>query len=737
MMTDLPHSLSSHYHDTNRSTKSLFDLPQAVIRMIPLYLDGDSSIGFRIISCQKLRYSALDLAGCRTLSDVSNIASLSHLHELKLSGCDLLRDISPLTRLSRLQTLDLSGCDSLCDISALGSLRLLHRLDLSGCVLLHQMELVSSLTQLEVLNLEGCQILDISLLSRLSNLHTLILGRLDEPEAVVENIQFRLLVNLQNLDLCDCKKITHIDMLKGLSSLRCLYLSYCTSLENIEALKYTATLRTLVLKGCGELKDISPLSKLIDLQFLDLSWCKMKDISALSGLFNLQTLDLSYTYVTSGFGALESLVNVTSLNFTEFLPNVRTLNFYVVRWLRNLCNLEDLSLSLSYQPDMFAELSGLASLGTLRLRQWPTTSGLPPLHTFTNLRVLSFVECQDLEVLHDLSGLTNVLTLQIVNCPLVDVSSIINLISLQNLQIVRGQLSNLSALESLSNLRNLIFIGCVIIDLATISRLKSLRSLNIDSCPGLLESLPLGSWDSLQYLRISNLLTLQRVNLFADLSCLRHLSISCDLLMEDMRLFNRLTNLRVLRLKDFNNEAIVLSSRNMPYLHTLEIQSTSISDLQGLETLVNLHTLSIHDCQLVRNFSFLQNLPRLNTLKLNRSIRLEEPRLRSMSLRKLILENTPLRRLHTQEMPNLRSLVIRRCPDLILDDHTFSSVSVLRENACNEYDCDDEWLSQDEYFRDILFALDDEITKPFSLDLSRYNPSPTRLHFKNETRFKK
>ncbi|GCE10612.1 leucine-rich repeat domain-containing protein [Tengunoibacter tsumagoiensis] len=98
----------------------------------------------------------LNLAGSRTLTDLSPLRTLSELTEINLSGCRQMADLTALTELQQITTLILKGCINLTDLSPLSQLTKLTTLDLTNCRSLTDLTPLTSLQQLTRLNLAGC-----------------------------------------------------------------------------------------------------------------------------------------------------------------------------------------------------------------------------------------------------------------------------------------------------------------------------------------------------------------------------------------------------------------------------------------------------------------------------------------------------------------------------------------------------------------------------------------------------
>ena len=250
----------------------------------------------------------LSINGCRSLSDLTPIASLSNLTFLNLARCQKIDNLAPLTKLTNLKQLNIHGCESINDLTPLTKMSSLRELHMPPTTSSEDLDLVlSHLPQLEKLVLENCPLVtDISPVGGLTNLSHLIMNSTPEisditPLAGLTRLRvlemkdtgvmvLNALVGLSNLEwlyLDDSEWVTDISPLKNLTNLKILSLSGCKGVSDIRPLGQLTKLRILSLKKMEEINDISALSRLTQLRNLYLQGCKkinQKQISELKKL---------------------------------------------------------------------------------------------------------------------------------------------------------------------------------------------------------------------------------------------------------------------------------------------------------------------------------------------------------------------------------------------------------------------------------------------------------------------
>ncbi len=254
------------------------------------------------------------------ISDLSPLAGLVQLRELRLDDNQLISDLSPLSRLINLEilTFDSPNISDLSPLSRLIKLRYLHFTDtnvsdfsplaglinlqslgfnrthnisdispLAGLVNLvnigswgHNISDISPLarlTKLEVINFCGGNISDLTPLARLTGLKELYLTR----EEVSDITPITNLTGLTRLDLHN-NPISDISPIAKLTQLKWLELR-ATNTSDISPLKQLTNLEWLKIPN-NNISDVSPLANLTNLEWLDISQNNISDLSPLDNI---------------------------------------------------------------------------------------------------------------------------------------------------------------------------------------------------------------------------------------------------------------------------------------------------------------------------------------------------------------------------------------------------------------------------------------------------------------------
>ena len=288
------------------------------------------------------------------------ICSMTKITSLNISNCHEIYNevLSPLSNLTRLKYLYMDHCYGLSNegLQHLKSLTNLEHFDLSYCThisnegLLHLIHLVN----LKFLNLKVCAI------SSLSVLETL--------------------VNIETLDLTHCHLFT---------------------IQDFSSILYLNKLKFLIFYGCELLTDeilndevLVHLSKLINLTYLDLSFCGITSLSSLSTLVNLISLRLGKCsqLTDHGFSYISCLTNLTYLDICEC-----DLTDDSLALLSNLTKLTYLNLFMS-KCSKLSFLNPLVNINHLDLSMCDniTNDELKSIFNLTNLRKLYLHACEKL-----------------------------------------------------------------------------------------------------------------------------------------------------------------------------------------------------------------------------------------------------------------------------------------------------------------------------------------------------
>lgn len=237
----------------------------------------------------------------------------------------------------------------------------------------------------------------------------------------------------------------------------------CNSISDISALSKLPRLNTLDANS-NSISDISPLSDISDISYLDLSSNSISDITPLRNnrfmrYLNLNNNQISHIYLISDFKELREL-NLGSNQISD------------VSALAGLTKLEKLNISQNQITDISA-LSNLTSLTELHIGSNPIddispVSNLSQL-TYLNADGLEFSDCsvfkdmKDLVELNlwmchgfnDLSGLSGLTNLKILDLGWVQIEDISPLAGLNKLEHLNLQFNNVEDISPLANLKSL------------------------------------------------------------------------------------------------------------------------------------------------------------------------------------------------------------------------------------------------------------------------------------------
>jgi len=247
-----------------------------------------------------------------TSADMLNLTELNVGLINNLIGLEHAKNLSSLRIIHQKPLIPL-------DITVLSSLTNLHTLSLAYCSI-EDISALSSLVNLRSLDLTQNQIGDLSALSSLVNLSTLDLG---VNHRVKDVSPLSAMKNLTNLNLHN-NRVSDISPLASLINLKYLSLG-SNGIRDISALSSLVKLERLQL-GWNQIRDITPLSSLTKLMYLNLVSNRITDVSALSSLTGLKDLNL-YGNQIRDISPLSSLENLTTLSLRfNFVTDISPLS---------------------------------------------------------------------------------------------------------------------------------------------------------------------------------------------------------------------------------------------------------------------------------------------------------------------------------------------------------------------------------------------------------------------------
>ena len=452
-----------------------------------------------------------------SISDVSPLAGLTHLRELRLSSHQL-SDVSPLAGLTQLQVLQLSS-NQLSDVLPLAGLTRLRELWLNFGQI-SDVSPLAGLTQLQVLWLDG-NVSDVSPLAGLTQLRDLVLDGND----ISDVSPLAELTQLERL-LLDGNDISDVSPLAGLIQLGRLGLDG-NDISDVSPLAELTQLQVLRLNS-NNISDVSPLAGLTQLKYLKLSNNDISDISPLENLTQLSVdiggnpisdvslAGLKFEFVLNMVPGLKraikdeigepitphTMLKLTELNangslsivadefedaaFTMVLkhaPNLRKLTFdnddiSDVSLLAELTQLRQLTLNYNRISDV-SPLAKLTKLEHLELDNNEYIRDVSPLAKLTKLELL-WLDGNDIWDVSPLAGLTQLRYLTINNNRISDVSPLAKLTQLEGLWLWGNQISDISPLAELTQLRRLMLNGN---DISDVSPLAGLNLIGTEQDP--------------------------------------------------------------------------------------------------------------------------------------------------------------------------------------------------------------------------------------------------------------
>ncbi|HIR94068.1 MAG TPA: leucine-rich repeat domain-containing protein [Candidatus Egerieimonas intestinavium] len=193
--------------------------------------------------------------------------------------------------------------------------------------------------------------------------------------------------------------------------------------------------------------------------------------------------------------------------------------------------------------------------------------------------------------LEDLQYFPNLITLQIEQQRVADISPVANLVSLENLNLDGNQISDISPLAGLSSLKEISFNLNAIADISPLAGLTSLTSVNLYA-NDIADITALSGLTSMKNLNVgSNYL--QDISSLSGMTSLEILDLSFNE-FTDITILSGLTSLRQLNLAETSIESLAPIA-NLTELELLDLMGAGITDVSSLAQLKQLLVLTLAD----------------------------------------------------------------------------------------------------------------------------------------------
>jgi len=549
-----------------------------------------------------------------SIADAANMPNLMSLH----LWTGQVYDLSVLVGLPNFNELAISA-DQVQDFNVFNQLQNIEHLWLNGDMEQWQVDIVLGFSNLQQLSLGWNSYLTNELLASFvnNNVNLSSLGveqtQITDLSALFINGNFwdGLAIPLQNINIDNLAVVEGFDLEVQVQELWNLGVKVegelahgwliTDALANINdhELKQCLTEQTQGMLVSGQLQQLN---------------CDGRNIHDIWGLWvfdNLRTVTLNDNPIMDLGGELDSMQRLQELHLHNTL----------VADINTLWNNPELSyvgvnnLPLN-DPEQVNNLSGnifvdgavqatvaLSSLvfSDVQLQQCVDDQGL------INVRELTDLGCNGYGIsdISDIHQLTNLFSLNLSgNSDIVDLSPLTQLASLTNVSLTSlllsdGQMANVSNIMRLEDLD--ISNNDTLTDLGPISNASQLRAIHLwgsnsyDLSP--LTTIPMLHMVALDYVQLSN-----GVDVFSQMSALDNLYLNGEISYADFETLLLSVSLSSLSQgwnSQFDDSYLQLIIAHQPNLYTLDITQTELTDLTGIDTLLNLNHIGIGNTQVV------------------------------------------------------------------------------------------------------------------------------------------
>jgi len=554
----------------------------------------------------------LDLSYGYDLTSIDGLVSLKKLTWLSLEECRKLKDLTPLSQLTALKYLNLSNCTSITDVSALAQLNQLKFLDLAGCEVLSDLTPLGNLTTLKEVRLDGDFITNLATLTNLKQVN----GRRERLRYILSQDP--------GSDTWE-KLIECLDNWSDFASL-----SAAVDYAEQQLTTWPDYRRTAPSRQCQAIQEGAPLPR----------WWKL-----------IRHIELGEDDNSLTLPSPEVLENLTYIELKDdriFLPEeLRLLASFnkldAVDWDDLIVSLEtcpadepiddildSAQQQLSYLPDENRTVSekywaGIRE-GKISIPRWwklvrhlelgENDGELLPIEAFTNLTSLDISYCNLIDI-SPLAEFTNLTSLKLMDDFMAfGIEPLSHLTQLRSLRLALPELTHINELAELKNLEELDL--SYRYDLTNIDGLRSLKKLtllNLYECPELTDLTPLSQLTALRKLILRDCKSITDISPLVGLNQLQLLDLAGCEALSDLTPLGNLTTLKQLYLggDSITNLAILTNLKQLESLNLINCRA--LTDISPLQELTSLRKLSLGGCKALTDFSPLATLQNCSIFK--------------------------------------------------------------------------------------------------------------------------
>ncbi|CAL6005785.1 leucine-rich_repeat protein [Hexamita inflata] len=439
--------------------------------------------------------------------NIENIRTYQHLRDLYIKLYDDI-DTTPLQQLTNLHTVKFEQCKNLiinfksesikdlllycCILKSVDSFQL-PNLEILGISYFSavNMDNINQFQNLKELDLSGSQGLDLSVLQDLTQITSLNLSYCNLRDTTNMSEQAVQKLKYIRISPFEVQENHYIDIapLKFLVQLEKLNINYC-KLNRIDVLRYLTNLKKLDLADNDDIDDITPLCNLFQLRILNLEHCRLTNVEALQLLLNLEELNLARNLNIFSDKVIQHsrYLDTTPLQYLTKLTivNLDSCAKLQLDSLSKLTNLDQLYLSSN-------NLQDIEALQQLKLKQLYLSStkidDMDALQYLTDLTTLDLSKCT-LSSINALKTLVNLKELNLsrdlgcyeleqIKSPFFDITPLQYLTQLEKLEISQCGLQSVEALIPLQKLKVLDLNFNLIVYAQPLVQLKQLAELQI------------------------------------------------------------------------------------------------------------------------------------------------------------------------------------------------------------------------------------------------------------------